>query len=167
MSTFHSSPPKSTPELLVLIDQEWNALMHVVDRLTPQQMTTADSGGWSPKDNLAHLAAWLRVLRDAYLQKKPEHEAMGIDAERYKQLDTNGINAVLFERNRNRSTAEVLNGLKSTYNDVTQALQGVPYAELMKPMREGQPELLLDEVLWNTADHFREHRLTIEKVLEK
>jgi hypothetical protein len=161
----HSSFPESTSELLALIDQEWNALMQVVDRLTPRQMTAPDSGGWSPKDNLAHLAAWMHVMKDSYLHKMPEYQAMGIDAERFKQLDTNGINAVLFERNRKRSAAEVLSGLKSTYAEAVQALQGVPYADLMKPMRESGPERLIDEVLWNTADHFREHRLTIEKIL--
>ncbi len=159
--------PESTSELLALIDQEWIALMHVVDRLTPHQMTNPDSGGWSPKDNLAHLAAWMRFMKDAYLNKMPEYQAMGIEAERFKQLDTNGINAVLFERNRNRSTAEVLSGLKRTYGDVVQMLPGVPYVDLMKPLRESGPERLIDEVLWNTSDHFREHRLTIEKVLEK
>ena len=160
------SIPESTSELMALIDQEWHALMQVVDRLTPHQMTTSDSGGWTPKDNLAHLAAWMRVMKDAYLDKMPEYQAMGIEAERFKQLDTDGINSVLFERNRNRSTAEVLSGLKSTYSDAVQGLQGVVYADLMKPLRQSGAERLIDEVLWNTSDHFREHRLTIERVLE-
>ena len=159
------SIPENTTELLALVDREWRALMQVVDQLTPEQMTTPDAGGWSPKDNLAHLAAWMRVLKDAYLVRMPEHQALGIEAERFKQLDTNGINAVLFERNRNRTTAEVLSGLKSTYADVVQALQDVPYADLMKPMSANGPELLIDEVLWNTSDHFREHREMIEKAL--
>jgi hypothetical protein len=159
--------PESTSELLVLIDQEWNALMQVVDRLTADQMTTPDSGGWSPKDNLAHLAAWMRLMVDAYLYKMLDHQAMGIEAEQFEQLDTDGINAVLFERDRNRTTPEVLNELKTIYSDVVRALQGVPYAELMEPLRESGPERLIDEVLWNTSEHFREHRLTIEKVLEE
>lgn len=163
----HASYPESSAALMALIDQEWNALMRVADRLTPKQMTTADSGGWSPKDNLAHLAAWMHVLKDAYLGGLPEHQAMDIDVERYKQLDTDGMNAVLFERSRNQSTPKVLNGLKSIYGDVVQALRGVPYSDLMKQMRESGPERLMDEVLWNTSDHFREHRLTIEKVLEE
>ncbi len=163
----HASYPDSTSALMGLIDQEWDALMRVVDRLTPQPMTTPDSGGWSPKDNLAHLEAWLHVLKVSYLGGMPEHQAMGIELERYKQLDTDGMNAVLFERSRSRSTPEVLRGLKAVYNDVVQALRGVPYADLMKQMRASGPELLMDEVLWNTSDHFREHRLTIEKVMEE
>ncbi len=114
--------PQSTSELMALIDQEWNALMQVVDRLTPQQMTNPDSGGWLPKDNLAHLAAWMRVMKDSYLHRMPEYQSMGIEAERFKQLDTDGVNAVLFERDRNRSTLQVLSELKSTYSDVVQEL---------------------------------------------
>ncbi len=160
-----ASIPQSTSELLKNIEEEWKALMKVVDRLTPEQMTTPDAGGWSPKDNLAHLNAWLRMMIDSYIHKMPDYQAMRIEAGQYKQLDMNGINAVLFERNRNRSAADVLSELKSTYAEALQAIQGVPYADLLKPMHEGKPERLGDEVIWNTTDHFREHRQTIEKAL--
>lgn len=160
-----ASIPPSTAELMKNIDEEWKALMKVVDRLTPEQMTTPDPGGWSPKDNLAHLAAWLHMMIDSYIHKMPDYQVMGIEAEQYKKLDMNGINAVLFERNRNRSAADVLNELKSTYAEALQAIQGVPYADLLKPLRASGPERLIDEVIWNTSDHFREHRQTIERAL--
>src|SRR5512141_1956768 len=121
--------PRDTGELMALIETEWKALMQVVDRLTPQQMTTPDPGGWSPKDNLAHLAAWMHYMKKAGLDKIPAHAAMGIDAEKYKELDENGINAVLFERNRDRSVEDVLAGLKSTHADVLQGLRSVPFAQ--------------------------------------
>ncbi len=160
--------PQNTAELLSTIEQEWNELMRVVDRLTPQQMTTPDAGGWSPKDNLAHLAAWMRYMKDAYLYKMPAHEAMGIEAEKLRGLDENGINAVLFERNRNRSATDVVDGLKSTYADVLQTLKVFPFPDLMKPLRPSGPDkrLVIDSVLDNTSKHFREHRLTIEKAFE-
>ena len=159
--------PQSTPELLALIEQEWNALMQVVDRISAKQMVTPDSGGWSPKDNLAHLAAWMRYMKDSYLHKMPAHEAMGMDEEKYRSLEENGINAVLLERNRGRTTADVLDGLKSTYADVLQTLCGIPFPDLMKPLRASGPDkrLVIESVLGNTSDHFREHRLTIEKAL--
>jgi hypothetical protein len=161
--------PKSTDQLLALIEQEWNELMQVVGGLTPEQMTTADSGGWSPKDNLAHLAAWMRFMEDSYLHKMPGYQAMDIDAEKWKQLDEDGINAVLFERNRNRSTEDVLNGIRSTYADVVQTLRQTPFASLMEPANRSKPGggSTLDFVLGNTSDHFREHRLNVEKGLKK
>ncbi len=162
-----STLPQSTSELLGLIDQEWNVLMKVVDRLTAQQMTTPDAGGWSPKDNLAHLATWMRYMKDSYLNKVPGYQAMGIEEAKFKQLNDDGINAILFERNRDRSAADVLDGLKSAYADVVKTLKGIPCPELMKPLRASGPDkrLVLDAVVANTSDHFREHRLTIEKAL--
>ena len=159
--------PRDTTELLSLIDQEWNALLRVVERLTPQQMVTPDAGGWSPKDNLAHLGEWMRYMKDSYLHKMPGYEALGMDPEKWKRLDENGINAVLFERNRDRPVAEVLAGLKSTYEDIVSTLKPMPFADLMKPLRESGPDkrLVIESVLGNTSDHFREHRETIEKGL--
>jgi hypothetical protein len=159
--------PRDTAELLALIDQEWNSLMQAVERLPPRQMGTPDAGGWSPKDNLAHLGAWMRYMKDSYLNKMPGHEAMGIDPDKWKQLDENGINAVLFERNRDRPAAEVLAGLKATYEDIVLTLKNMPFADLMKPLRESSPDkrLVIESVLGNTSDHFREHRQTIEKAL--
>ena len=132
--------PKNTTELLAVIEKEWQALMRAVDRLTPEQMTAPDAGGWSPKDNLAHLAAWMRYMKDLYLNKMPAHKAMDIDAEKFKQLDEDGINAVLFERNRNRPVLEVLEGLKITYVDVVETLRTMPFTDLMKPLRESDPD---------------------------
>ncbi len=162
-----STLPQSTSELLGLIDQEWNVLMKVVDRLTPQQMTTPDAGGWSPKDNLAHLATWMRYMKDSYLNKMPGYQAMGIEEAKFKQLNDDGINAILFERNRGRSAADVLDGLKSTYSDVVETLKGIPFPELLKALRPGglDKRLVIESVVANTSDHFREHRLTIEKGL--
>jgi hypothetical protein len=157
--------PKSTAELLAVIEEEWNKLIRVAERLTLEQMTTPDSGGWSPKDNLAHLAEWMKYMKEAYLHKMPAHEAMGIDAVQFKQLDETGINAVLFERNRGRSMEDVLAGLKSTYADIIETLKPMAFADLMKPLRESGPDkrLVIESVLANTSDHFREHRETIEK----
>ncbi len=159
--------PQNTTELLSTIEQEWNELLRVVDRLTPKQMTTPDSGGWSPKDNLAHLTAWMRYMKDAYLYKRPAHEAMDIEEGRLRGLDENEINAILFERNRDRSIVDVMDGLKSTYAEVVEALRGFPFADLMKPLRASGPDkrLVIESVLDNTSSHFREHRLSIEKAV--
>jgi hypothetical protein len=161
--------PKSTSELLALIENEWKALMEVAERLTPEQMTTPDAGGWSPKDNLAHLAAWMKYMKDSYLHKMPAHEAMGMNAATFKQLSEAEINAALLERNRGRSTEDVLAGLQSTYADVIETLKAMPFADLMKPLRESGPDkrLVIESVLANTSDHFREHRETIEKAVDR
>ena len=72
--------PQNTSELLSEIDREWLELQKAIKKLTPEQMTAPDPGGWSPKDNLAHLAAWMHIMREAHLNKKPVHEVMEMDA---------------------------------------------------------------------------------------
>ena len=157
--------PQNTSELLSQIDHEWLELLRVVDQLTPKQMITPDSGGWSPKDNLAHLADWMHIMREVHLNKKPAHEVMEMDAAVLAGLNEDGENAILFERNRNRTTAEVLAGLDSTYAKVVEALKKTPFADLMKPIRDNDSEKrpVIMSVLGNTSEHFVEHRRVIER----
>lgn len=159
--------PQTTMDLLSKIEAEWSALMLVIDKLTPTQMITPDSGGWSPKDNLAHLAVWMNFMLESHLDKKPAHEAMGMDSQAYKQLDETGINAVLFERNRARTVSDVLEDLKRTYAKVITKLRDMPFTDLMKPRRENDPEKqpVILWVLGDTSEHFTEHRAVIEKLL--
>ncbi|MGE5073964.1 MAG: DinB family protein [Anaerolineae bacterium] len=157
--------PGSTDELLAVIDDEWQALVKVIDQLTPQQMAMPDEGGWTPKDNLAHLATWMRYMLDVALHNVPGHEAMGIDAELYKQLDDNGMNAILLERNRAKPVDDVLAALKKTYADAVNGLRNTPFEQLTRPLRPNNPRTVLGFVLDNTSNHMREHRATIEKAL--
>ena len=110
--------PQNKTDLLAIIGVEWRKLLKVVDQLTPEQMITPDSGGWSPKDNLAHLADWMNIMRECYLGKKPVHEVMEMDSETYGHLDEDGENAVLFERSRDRTVSDVIEGLKRSYGEV-------------------------------------------------
>jgi len=157
--------PKNTPELLSEIEREWLELQKAIKKLTNEQMTIPDSGGWSPKDNLAHLAAWMHIMCEADLNKKPLHEVMGMDAATLAGLDEDGENAILFERYRNLPTAEVLTWLDSTYARVLETLKKTPFADLMKPIRDTDPEKrpVIRSVLGNTSEHFVEHRQVIER----
>src|SRR5512143_1835703 len=99
--------PENTAELLSAIEHEWKELMRVVGGLTPKQMTTPDAGGWSPKDNVAHLSAWMQYMRRCYLEKQPAYVAMNIDQAAYEKLDEYGVNEVLFKRNRDLTPTQV------------------------------------------------------------
>jgi hypothetical protein len=160
--------PQTTSELIANIEREWSALMHVVDRLTPAQMTTPDAGGWSPKDNLAHLTEWMKILLGYHMDKRPAHEVVGVAPEVTRDWNMDGINKVFLERNRSRSSGEVLDELKQVYNQVIARLQSTPFDDLMKPRHIDDPEKqpLLNWVLGNTSGHFAEHRFTIEKLLK-
>ena len=161
--------PKSTSELLDEIDREWSALMHVVEQLTPEQMTMPDAGGWSPKDNLAHLTEWMKILMGYHMDRLPADQVVGVTPEMTRDWDMDTINQVLFERNRRRTAGDVLNELQGVYAEVISRLKAGSFADLMKPRfaDDSEQQPLLNWVLGNTSGHFAEHRLTIEKMLGK
>ena len=160
--------PGSKDELMSEIRREWKLLMEVVDRLDEQKMTTPDEGGWSPKDNLAHLSEWMNSLMGYHMDKRPPEEVMGLTKEQAEGWDMEIINPVLFERNKNRPIAEVLERLKQTYERLLAKLDAMSFEDLLKPRYPGEdPEKrpLLMWVLGDTTEHFAEHREVIERML--
>jgi len=159
--------PKDKPELMSAIEREWKLLMDVAEGLTDKQMTTLDEGGWSPKDNLAHLAEWMNVLMGYHMDRRPSHEVLGVPEDVTKGWDMEIINPVLFERNRNRSKQDVLDELKKVYGQLTAKLESMTFEDLMKPRHADDPEKrpLVLWILGDTTDHFSEHRETIEKAI--
>jgi hypothetical protein len=159
--------PENKNELMAVIRREWGLLMDVVARLNEQQMLTPDAGGWSPKDNLAHLSEWMNSLMGYHMDKRPAHEVMRLPEEATKGWDMEVINPILFERNRDRSIEDVLGELRSTYDTLIAKLDTMSFDDLMRPRHANDPEKrpLLLWVIGDTSDHFAEHRATIEKSL--
>lgn len=153
--------------LLRTIQREWNALLSVAEQLSPEQMTTPDSGGWSPKDNLAHLAEWIKVLMGYHMDKRPPYEVLGVPEGITKDWDMSIINPVLFERNKNRTAEDVLSELKRMHGELISRLEGMSVDELMQPRRADDPQKrpLVLWILGDTSEHYAEHRATIEKAL--
>jgi len=159
--------PGSKAELMSAIRREWKLLMDTVAKLDEQKMTAPDEGGWSPKDNLAHLAEWMNSLMGYHMERRPPHEVMGVSEEVTRGWDMEVINPVLFERNKNRSIDDVLAQLKQVYEALLTKLDGMSFEDLLKPRHANDPEKrpLLMWVLGDTSEHFAEHRQTIEKTL--
>ncbi|MBI3739147.1 MAG: ClbS/DfsB family four-helix bundle protein [Chloroflexi bacterium] len=160
--------PVNKAELMNAIESEWTALMKVVGHLNEKQMTAPDAGGWSPKDNLAHLGEWMKILMGYHMDHRPPHEVLNVSPDVTKDWDMDVINPVIFERNRNRSVKDVIDELKRTYAELTAKLTSMPFEDLMKPRHADDPEKrpLLNWVLGDTSDHFAEHRETIERTLK-
>ena len=159
--------PGSKEELMADIRREWKRLMDVVAKLDEQKMTTPDEGGWSPKDNLAHLSEWMNSMMGYHIDKRPAHEVMRLTEEQTRDWDMEVINPVLFERNKDRSIEDVLDELKQTYESVLAKLDAMSYEDLMKPRHADDPEKrpLLMWVIGDTSGHFAEHREVIERML--
>jgi hypothetical protein len=159
--------PGSMPELLASIEHEWKLLMDVVAKMDEVKMTSPDPGGWSPKDNLAHLSEWMNVLMGYHLDRRPSHEVLGVPEDVTKDWNIEVINPFLFERNRNRSTREVLDELRRMYASLMEKLKAMSFDDLLKPRHADDPEKrpVLMWVMGDTSWHFAEHRATIEKML--
>ncbi|HUF00076.1 MAG TPA: ClbS/DfsB family four-helix bundle protein [Anaerolineales bacterium] len=160
--------PGSKAELMSAIKREWKLLMDVVAKLeSANKMNTPDEGGWSPKDNLAHLAEWMNTLMGYHMDRRSSHEVMGVPEEVTKGWDMEVINPVLFERNKDRSIEDVMDELKQVYEKLVAKLDTMSFDELLKPRHADDPERrpLLMWVLGDTTEHFAEHRETIEKML--
>ncbi len=159
--------PKNKSELMSAIANEWKLLQEVIVKLDETKMTTPDEGGWSPKDNLAHLAEWMNVLMGYHMDRRPRHEVLGLTEEVTKDWDFTVMNAALFKRNRNRSTQDILAELQRVYDELIRKLNVTPFENLLKPRHADDPQKrpVLLWVLGNTTEHFAEHRATIEKML--
>jgi hypothetical protein len=161
--------PGNKQELLSAIEREWKLLLDLAESLTDEQMSTPDSGGWSPKDNLAHIAEWMNNLMGYHMDKRPSHEVVNVPEEVTKDWDADTINKVLFERNKNRPRGEVMELLKQTYVKLVAKLKSTGFEALMEPRYEDDPGKtpLLAWVLGNTTEHFQEHRETIEREFKR
>ncbi len=161
--------PGNKKELMSAIEREWNLLIQLAEKLTDEQMTKPDEGGWSPKDNLAHLTEWMNALMGYHLDRRPRHEAMNLTEEVTRDWDFDIINPALFERNQNRSRKEVMDELKGTYKKLYDKLNAMSFEDLLKPRHDDDPEKrpVLLWVLGDTTEHFLEHRETIERGLKE
>jgi len=160
--------PGNKSELISAIQREWDQLMDVIAKLEDaNKMTTTDEGGWSPKDNLAHIAEWINILTGYHMDKRPAHEVIGVSEDVLKDWDYNKINDLFFERNKDRTSQDVMDELKHVYGRLMEKLNATPFEDLLRPRHVDDPEKrpLLLWVLGNTSEHIEEHRLTIEKLL--
>lgn len=155
--------PENKEELLSAIEREWTLLVDLTDSLTDDQMTTPDEGGWSPKDNLAHLTEWMTILMGYHMDKRPYYHVIGVAELELPEWSVEAVNPVLFNRNRSRPRAEVMDHLKRVYTLLVEKLEETPFEELLAPRHPDRPDPLLLWVLGDTIEHFAEHRQTIEK----
>lgn len=162
-----SNLPADKQELMTRIRTEWEALMDAAALLTDEQMHAPDEGGWSPKDNLAHITEWMNILMGYHMDNRPAPGVTGLPPEVCARWDYEEINGLLFERNRRRPAGEVLEELGAVYQTLWDRLEAMSYDDLMQPRRPDDPEKspLMLWVLGDSAEHFEEHREVIERAL--
>ncbi|MCH8814238.1 MAG: ClbS/DfsB family four-helix bundle protein [Chloroflexi bacterium] len=162
-----SDEPRTKAELPKRIETARAALDDLIAGLSDDQLVApAPNGGWSVKDHLAHLSAWEAGIA-ALLRRRPRYLAMQLDAETYLNTDTDGLNAIIYQRNKDRSLEDVRADLSHAQRRLLEALSGLTDADLLKTYSHYQPDEdsgtpIVGWITGNTYDHYDEHRTLIE-----
>ncbi len=152
------------------IDDQWEKLLALIDRLSDDQMTgPADDAGWTVKDHLIHLAVWEDGL-NAILNRRSFASGMGFDSLDWCDLD--GINAVIQQRYGDAPLFGVLRTLHRSHKRLLDSLDGLTADDLMRPVCDFDPDCgdhnpLMSTIVCNTFGHYDEHRLWIEALVEQ
>jgi uncharacterized protein (TIGR03083 family) len=164
--------PTNKAELLGQITSARTTLADLLAGLTDAQLTTpGPNGGWSVKDHLAHLTAWEAGIA-ALLQRRPRYAAMGIDAATFLGPEDT-LNAIIRERNADRSLEEVRADLAGAQRSLLDAVAPITDADLQKTYSHYQPgepgedsgAPIIGRVSDNTAHHYEEHRALIQALV--
>jgi hypothetical protein len=150
-------------EVLQRIDDGWRRLTELVEGIDPTTFVQPVKDEWSPKDHVAHVAAWEEFLL-AILEKRDRFRSMGVGDLRGKATDA--INDAVFQSRRHLAPDEVRTSLAATHGHVRTAIASLSDADLRRPRSDFQPdredgesgdESLLDEIEWNTWGHYEKH----------
>ena len=167
----YATPPPS--DVLGRIETSWGALQAVISDLTPTHMEELrDAGGWSIKDQLAHVTAWEASLL-ALLEGRSRLAAIGLREDEFDLDDFEAINAALQQRAAVHPAAAVLAESRATHERLVARLTALgaeglarPYAEFQTGAGADRDRPVRDWVDGNTYEHYDEHVATIGALLE-
>jgi hypothetical protein len=153
--------PRTVAELLALIAKERGPLERLAESM-PDERFVARTGGWSPKDHLAHVAAWERRLLGE-MQGDDAAERFGMSVAEISTMDTDKLNAMIVERHWNDAPGAVREEFHAAGEAVRQVLSTLSDDDLARPVRPDDPEVesLLDLISWDTYKHYPEHVASI------
>ncbi len=119
-------------------------------------------GGWTIKDHLSHIAEWQRRAL-AVLDGKHMCEGFRIDQETFESFeDVHALNAYLYQRNRDRSLADVIEDFRATHEIVESRVTAMSDEDLQSELTAPGPVAArfpraVDLVNFNIARHDRSH----------
>ena len=158
------TPPNDKTALLARIRADRAALEATLARLDEAALTRPGADGWSIKDHLFHISAWLRKTL-AVMHGQPGYEALGVPQAMYDGDDEDGINALLQQRSQPLALAEVLADFRASHAEMLALIEAQPAAALAAPFNPADPtdpRRVLDALAGNTYEHDEEHRGWIE-----
>ncbi len=130
------------------------------------QMTTAGvNGSWSIKDVLTHLTAWQRAMVDR-LHAAVRNEKPALTVLTDEEIDR--LNEQFYQEGKSRPLAEVLTDFRTTYLQIVEVVQELPWEDLADEQRfawlNGTP--LWRYIAGDTYEHYQEHIESIQEILK-
>ncbi len=120
--------------------------MPYVDDLTP-----SDSGRWSAKDNLAHLAAWRQLAAAEIDAVRRGVASLPITEE------TQEHNERIYEAMRDRPAAEIRKAADLSWDELAAALEACSEDDLEKPRLRRPNQKIWQTIPGNTYFHIAQH----------
>lgn len=159
-----SPAPETAEGLKQLNGVARGALMETLDRFAPSALDVRRAGSWSPKDHVAHLVAWERMIV-ATAGDRSAHQFAGLAAESYSGRDLNEINDLLFERSKETPWDDVMHDFDAAYSETTALLETMSDATLSARWEEGSPHSVAHRIAGDTFQHYLEHRRWLNEAL--
>ncbi len=163
--------PKDKAELLERVRRARQGLEQAIGRLSDAQLIApGPDDGWAVKDHLSHVATWERSLA-ALLQGRPRYAAMNVDQQTYLSGNTDAVNALIYQHNKERSLPEALADFAQAHKDLLGVLAGLTDADLFKTYSDYQPDEpgedsgapIIGWVAGNSYEHYAEHQTWISR----
>lgn len=135
------SHPTNKEELLAQFDRSWTAFNAATARCPTALVEVPGPDGWSVKDQIAHVAAWERILI-ALLTGQSLGEAAGIEDDVFHASSDDEKNARLHEQHKDLSLAEVTTGAAATHAKLIDVLGNLSWEEINLPYSHYQSTYL-------------------------
>lgn len=149
--------PANAVELAERIHIEREAFEAELAAFSPEEMLAPGMvGDWSPKDLVAHLAAWEQLFLSWYAAglrgEAPSPDPAALWGPKVQEL-----NQRIYEANRDKSLDAVLAEARASYHQVLDWAAQVSDQELLTPGRYAWTGAmtLLEFALFNTNEHYR------------
>ncbi len=161
----HVTPPTMKSDLLSRIADGYAAWAATIDAAPPRELTLPDlHGGWSIKDEVAHVTFWeerlVPIVRAAINGEEPPYRSGVGSTEKIEAM-----NAEVFAASRQRNLDDVLADMDRTHAALVQAVKILPEDALFDarrfPWTDGEP--LAAAVAGDTYEHYPEHTRNIQR----
>ncbi|MCA2000983.1 MAG: ClbS/DfsB family four-helix bundle protein [Chloroflexi bacterium] len=163
------SKVKTKQQLIENAQKERAALEKLLATLTPEQITQFSAADdWSPKDIMAHLAKWERMVMKWYAAGV-KGKVPAVPSEEYNWGQLPQLNHAIYLKSRDKPLEQVQKEFKASYKKIMKLIESIPEKELFTRGQYSWTKNNLLAAHFNsaTAAHYRWARGEIKNKVKK